>query len=82
MNAHLVLEEYAPAPSVDSRSASRPALVTLSARTGQQLIEQARRLRDHLRDQPLGSVQLSDLAFTLQVGRDVMEERLATLVVS
>ncbi|MEV0689371.1 SDR family NAD(P)-dependent oxidoreductase [Streptomyces sp. NPDC050388] len=111
VNAHLVLEEYAPASqtgtptgssastnlsaspahpvptsspasSVDSGSASRPALVTLSARTGQQLIEQARRLRDHLRDQPLGAVRLSDLAFTLQVGRDVMEERLATLVVS
>ncbi|WP_431040587.1 SDR family NAD(P)-dependent oxidoreductase [Streptomyces sp. P1-3] len=93
VNAHLVLEEYdAPvpcaedatgSPAVDELSAPRhPALITLSARTGPHLVEQARRLRDHLRSPHLGAARPTDIAFTLHVGRDVMEERLATRVTS
>ncbi|MDJ0460313.1 SDR family NAD(P)-dependent oxidoreductase [Streptomyces sp. H27-C3] len=92
VNAHLVLEEYespaahgesaAGSPSTDEISAGRPALITLSARTGPQLVEQARRLRDHLRSLPVGAARLTDLAFTLHMGRDVMEERLASCVTS
>ncbi|MFF9687116.1 SDR family NAD(P)-dependent oxidoreductase [Streptomyces sp. NPDC014623] len=61
-------------------SAPSVALIPLSARTEEQLVARAHALRDHLRDGYEG--RLADLAFTLQVGRDAMEERLATRVTS
>ncbi|MCI3900370.1 SDR family NAD(P)-dependent oxidoreductase [Streptomyces spectabilis] len=58
------------------------ALIPLSARTEEQLVARARALRDHLRAGHVAAGRLTDLAFTLQVGRDAMEERLATRVTS
>ncbi|UXY16137.1 SDR family NAD(P)-dependent oxidoreductase [Chitiniphilus purpureus] len=71
-NAHVVLEEYlAPATAA---SPAGPQLVLLSARSGERLKDYAAALLAHLdtHDAPL-----ADLAYTLQVGRDPMEERLA-----
>ncbi|MFJ8472830.1 amino acid adenylation domain-containing protein [Kitasatospora sp. NPDC094011] len=81
-NAHVLLAEYEPPtelptePSTASTLADgRPALIVLSARTEDQLREQARRLRDRLAE--LDESELPGVAWTLQTGRTVLEERLA-----
>src|SRR5436305_10132717 len=74
---------------------SQPALIVLSARTAEQLHEQVQRLLNWLEQQEwskqaVGQPQeqskarslLDNLAYTLQVGREAMEERLAVLVAS
>ncbi|MHC6085586.1 SDR family NAD(P)-dependent oxidoreductase [Ralstonia solanacearum] len=83
-NAHILLEEYR--PPQHRRSAAIPGArpILLSARTPEQLREYARRLAAFLAAGPAGAAHdplqyLDDLAYTLQVGRDAMEERLALL---
>ena len=83
-NAYVLIEEY-----VDTRvakhgpvSVSQPALIVLSARNADQLQQQARRLLEALRGGMLGDVDLAELAYTLQVGRAAMEERLAMTATS
>jgi acyl transferase domain-containing protein len=72
-NVHLIVEE---APGVEeNRRDEGPCLIVLSARNEDRLRAVARNLREFLRRQP--SVSLSDVAYTLQVGRAAMEERLA-----
>jgi amino acid adenylation domain-containing protein len=75
-NAHIVLEEYIPAVThlVGDAVAAGPEMIVLSAATVDQLTESARRLRDFVAN---SEVRLADVAFTLQVGRDAMEHRLA-----
>ncbi|HRY14998.1 MAG TPA: SDR family NAD(P)-dependent oxidoreductase, partial [Candidatus Competibacteraceae bacterium] len=72
-NAHLLVEEHraaATAPATD-----QPSLIVLSARSEGQLREQARQLLKHLERSP--QTALSNLAYTLQVGRESFNERLA-----
>ncbi|MFF8597100.1 SDR family NAD(P)-dependent oxidoreductase [Streptomyces sp. NPDC015220] len=71
-NAHLVIEEY-PEPSRRPEE-DAPGLIVLSAADAERLTEVARGLLDHLRTR---SPRLADLAYTLQVGREEMTERLA-----
>ena len=80
-NAHLVVEE-APPVTAAFASAQTPhgdTLIVLSARNAAQLDEKIVRLHAfverHGRD-----VALADLAYTLQVGREAMDERLALVV--
>lgn len=84
-NAHIVLEECPSAKSAREASAvPSSALILLSARTEQQLIEQASLVARHARSMKSklsadgGDLLrgLHDLAFTLQVGRDAILERL------
>jgi acyl transferase domain-containing protein len=79
-NAHLVIEEY---PLTEHAVPSRENdsfIVPLSARTEEQLRQRARDLLKFLTTaQP---VDLADLAYTLQIGRDAMEERVGFLVSS
>ncbi|WP_143676252.1 ketoacyl-synthetase C-terminal extension domain-containing protein, partial [Streptomyces milbemycinicus] len=76
-NVHVVIAEYDPtaprpaAPATDER----PALLVLSAQSEEQLVEQARRL--HVRLAELDEDALPDVAWTLQVGRAALDERLA-----
>jgi acyl transferase domain-containing protein len=72
-NAHLVLEEHV-APAAQTPAVSLPAMIVLSARTPEQLTESARRLAAALTS---GDYDLTEVAFTLQCGRDAMEHRLA-----
>ncbi|HVI53489.1 MAG TPA: SDR family NAD(P)-dependent oxidoreductase, partial [Luteibacter sp.] len=75
-NAHVVIEEYvAPAVSTVARG---PALVVLSSRHEDRLREQVQQLLAALASNP--EIALADLAYTLQVGREPMEERLALVV--
>ncbi|MGP3976825.1 SDR family NAD(P)-dependent oxidoreductase [Streptomyces sp. 8N114] len=77
-NVHVVLSEYVPEPAplpAPSGTAGRPALFVLSAQSEEQLAEQARRLRTRLTELPADA--LADVAWTLQVGRMALDERLA-----
>ncbi|MFJ9845110.1 amino acid adenylation domain-containing protein [Kitasatospora sp. NPDC101155] len=73
-NAHVVLTEYE-LPQPQPGPVDRPALLVLSARTEAQLVEQARRLEVRLAE--LTEAELPGVAWTLQTGRVVLEERLA-----
>ncbi|HSI50907.1 MAG TPA: SDR family NAD(P)-dependent oxidoreductase, partial [Ideonella sp.] len=77
-NAHVVIEEYS-APQ-DQRTDQGPALIVLSARSEDRLNEQVRQLRDAIESD--AAIHLADLAYTLQVGREAMEERLGLVVSS
>jgi amino acid adenylation domain-containing protein/FkbM family methyltransferase len=82
-NAHVVVEEYAPGrvPTERERAGEGPYLVVLSARKEEPLREAALRLRDYLKQKPGLSPQgLRSLAYTLQVGRDAMRERLGFVI--
>ncbi|SOC15867.1 non-ribosomal peptide synthetase [Stappia indica] len=70
-NVHMVIEEYRGPQPVPTPVPS-PMIVPLSARTPDALADAIRRLRPHVAGADLG-----DLAWTLQVGRDAMRERIA-----
>ncbi|MFS8098601.1 alpha/beta fold hydrolase [Lentzea alba] len=73
-NCHMILEE-APEPPERERTTDRSEhLVVLSARTGEALMEQARRLNGFVTG---NRVDLGDLAFTLNTGRSRFGKRLA-----
>ncbi|MBJ9987818.1 SDR family NAD(P)-dependent oxidoreductase [Paenibacillus sp. S28] len=82
-NAHLVVEEYIPAFSEIERKSAQsadPFMIVLSARTEEQLKEQAQRLLLDAESRHYGDERLPDLAYTLQTGREAMEERLGLIV--
>ena len=72
-NAHAVVEE-APAPAPADPSRAHQVLV-LSARSAAAVDAAARRLADHLRNEP--ATPLPDAAFTLQEGRAIFRHRRA-----
>ncbi|TQS00534.1 SDR family NAD(P)-dependent oxidoreductase [Paenibacillus ottowii] len=81
-NAHIVIEEYIPEvqePSGIEPDSQGPAMIVLSAKSEEQLKEKGRQLLEALQGQ-LSSASLLDIAYTLQVGREPMEERIAMLV--
>jgi rhizoxin synthesis polyketide synthase/nonribosomal peptide synthetase RhiB len=77
-NAHVIVEEYSGEPSAPPEAPPVPPhIVLLSAKQEAELVATARNLLDFLSRAPEGSVDLAALAFTLQVGREHHEERLA-----
>jgi acyl transferase domain-containing protein/acyl carrier protein/aryl carrier-like protein len=74
-NAHVVIEEYVPTLRREP-SRPQPCVVPLSARTADQLQTMAQDLLAFL-EREAGNIDLRDLAYTLQVGRDPMRERAA-----
>lgn len=82
VNAHVVLEEYVPRPArkATAETDAPPCLFVLSAKTELALREAARRLHGYLKKYPgLTRTDLRNMAFTLQVGREPMRERLGFL---
>ncbi|MEU7635835.1 amino acid adenylation domain-containing protein [Streptomyces sp. NPDC039016] len=81
-NAHVVVEEYLPAPAAPAPAAPGPQLIVLSAHDEGRLRALAARLRDHLAKDPGGAPPpaLADVAHTLQSGREPLRERLAVVV--
>jgi polyketide synthase PksN len=86
-NAHMVIEEYVRAEGHQTEriesSLARGAIIVLSARNKECLSNAVLRLKDYVakelaQEEP--SVRLADLAYTLQVGREPMQERLAVVV--
>ncbi len=79
-NAHVLIEEYQqqPLPPVQQ---STPVLILLSAKNEARLNEVVSNLFSFLQQTPSSALpELADIAFTLQVGRDSMAERLALVV--
>ena len=77
-NAHLVIEAYeGPAKPYQS---DMPAIILLSAKNGDRLSEQAAQLKTFVETNP--EADLYDIAYTLQLGRTFMQERLALVVTS
>ncbi|MCP3805306.1 hypothetical protein NLX83_39175 [Allokutzneria sp. A3M-2-11 16] len=77
VNAHVVLEEPPQRPVRSAEELAGPHLILLSAKTPAALEEAAVRLRDHLVAEP--EVELCDVAYTLQIGRNAFKCRRALL---
>ncbi|ATQ76807.1 hypothetical protein CR152_21510 [Massilia violaceinigra] len=76
-NAHVIIEEYR-APAMATATVEGQVVVPLSARTAEQLQQRVSALLAVVE----GEIDLCSLAYTLQVGREAMEERAAFLVTS
>lgn len=80
-NAHLIVEEYMPAAVEDRPFREQEShLILLSAKDEQRLKEYAWKLALHIARDP--QIELADVAYTLQVAREAMEERFAAVVTS
>ncbi|MFD2408137.1 hypothetical protein ACFSVK_24170 [Azorhizophilus paspali] len=80
----MLLEEYRPPLRHHNKATSGARPILLSAKTPERLREYARRLAEFIITEPAEAKRdpqhyLDNLAYTLQVGRDAMEERLALL---
>ncbi|MFY0578025.1 SDR family NAD(P)-dependent oxidoreductase [Cystobacter fuscus] len=79
-NAHVIVEEYRPKATAGiAVDASQPALIVLSAKDKERLKERAQDLLSWLERQNAAHTNLADIAYSLQVGREAMEVRLAFL---
>ena len=88
VNAHVVLEEYGekkPSSSLTHPHQNQDYLIVLSAKNKERLGEVVKNLFNYLRSGKLQTHQrvvIQDVAYTLQVGREAMQERLALVVSS
>jgi acyl transferase domain-containing protein/enoyl-CoA hydratase/carnithine racemase/SAM-dependent methyltransferase len=79
-NAHLVIEEYPmPLEQAVPLGEQGPFVVPLSARTAQQLRQRSQDLLEFVRTAPQ-RVDLAAVAYTLQIGREAMDERVGFVV--
>ncbi len=84
-NAHVIIEEYngqrSGAREQKSERLDQPALIVLSAKNEDRLKAYAGKIceyvRSNIQDQ---ESNIQDLAYTLQIGREAMEERLGLIV--
>ena len=77
-NAHVIIEEYIDKDSQSEKNG--PYLVVLSAKNEDRLREVVKNLHDYLMvNGELGTLNLKNVAYTLQVGREAMDERLAII---
>jgi len=77
-NAHLIVEEYQPPVKKIKSVAQQPQIIILSAKNAERLHVYINKIIDCLNP----NLSMTDMAYTLQVGREAMEERLAMLVSS
>ncbi|UCH94144.1 MAG: SDR family NAD(P)-dependent oxidoreductase [Candidatus Aminicenantes bacterium] len=82
-NAHVILEE-APADRQQTTE-DREYLILLSTKNEERLKEYARKLEEFLENQEntnenQGNISPGDMAYTLQVGREAMNQRLALVI--
>ncbi|MEJ2622292.1 MAG: beta-ketoacyl synthase N-terminal-like domain-containing protein, partial [Candidatus Thiodiazotropha sp.] len=82
-NAHIIIEEHRTTEQSSPKvtvSDANPAIIVLSAKSETQLRQQAERLLRALRQHDVKTESLADIAYTLQVGREAFEVRLALVV--
>ncbi|MDD5271871.1 MAG: SDR family NAD(P)-dependent oxidoreductase, partial [Methylovulum sp.] len=79
-NAHIILEEYLRPPVTVHTISKPPYLIVLSAKKPERLKALVDNLLNYLDSQGLTDRDLPDLAYTLQVGRMAMAQRLAISV--
>ncbi|MCW3464993.1 SDR family NAD(P)-dependent oxidoreductase [Chitinophaga nivalis] len=77
VNAHVILEEYIPPADTVQEMFTGPVLIVLSARNRNRLEAIASRLYQLLETGRYSEKELVSIAYTLQVGREAMEERAA-----
>lgn len=80
-NAHLIIEEYVPLQEESHYtpcSSSTPQIVVFSAKNQDQLVAVVEQMLDFIELQK--DFSLPELAYTLQIGREAMESRLAMIV--
>nr|WP_262385079.1 SDR family NAD(P)-dependent oxidoreductase [Priestia megaterium] len=83
VNAHVVIEEYVPKQQNEMQQEAiiqNKAIIVLSARDKDRLKEQVQQWVKAIGDQKFSEYDLTNVAYTLQVGRDAMEERLVLIV--
>ncbi len=82
VNAHVVVEEHVAAEAPAPTSSDREHAIVLSAKTDEALRETAAQLLRWVQSARAGAsdVTLAGIAYTLQVGRAAMDERLAVRV--
>jgi acyl transferase domain-containing protein/acyl carrier protein/thioesterase domain-containing protein len=76
-NAHLIIEEYVSESNVSYKSVS-DTIILLSAKNKERLSDQVINLRNYIESNP--NLDIHNIGYTLQVGREAMEERLALVV--
>ncbi|WP_440119138.1 SDR family NAD(P)-dependent oxidoreductase [Paenibacillus sp. QZ-Y1] len=89
-NAHIIIEEYTPAGMYSEQTTvdkdedcpHSPVIVVLSARNQERLWSKAKELLEVLYTGIYQDSDMRSLSYTLQVGRESMEERLGLLAVS
>lgn len=85
-NSHLILEELERPQDIYGDGAARQQIIVLSARNEERLKVYAGKMAEFLekamKDGSAGNIGLANLAYTLQAGREAMEERLAMVVSS
>ncbi|WP_161965956.1 SDR family NAD(P)-dependent oxidoreductase [Steroidobacter cummioxidans] len=79
-NAHVIVEEYR-ATAAGSRIEPAQVVVALSAKTAVQLEQKARELLTFIERQ-VEALDLTSLAYTLQIGREALDERLGLVASS
>ncbi|WP_217636936.1 SDR family NAD(P)-dependent oxidoreductase [Dendrosporobacter quercicolus] len=80
-NAHMILEEYQSIPKAENQLPALSQIMVLSARTKNCLYEYAKRLCNfcsNASDQE-AELDIADMVYTLHVGRESMQERLAII---
>jgi thioester reductase-like protein len=80
-NAHVILEEHVESERL-AATPGGPQLILLSARREERLQEAARNLLQFLRSERGARTPLADVAWTLMVGREAFEHRLALVTSS
>ncbi|NEW09013.1 SDR family NAD(P)-dependent oxidoreductase [Paenibacillus sp. SYP-B3998] len=84
-SGHIIIEEYIPKIQEQNQmtiTVQNPALIVLSAKKEDSLKDQVKRLLEAIKNQRFEDKDLVDIAYTLQVGRETMEERLGVIVIS
>ncbi|TPN83337.1 SDR family NAD(P)-dependent oxidoreductase, partial [Aquimarina algicola] len=81
-NAHVIVEEHIPLDKeiLEAPGQFQKVIILLSAKNKERLLESAYNFIDYLEKTPDKEVNLTNLSYTLQVGRCHMEERIAFLV--
>lgn len=84
-NAHLIIEEFNRSNNENrfylDNTSNKPAIIILSAKTEEQLQIEAFQLLSYIEEEYMNTVSVYDIAYTLQVGRESMEERLAIVAI-
>lgn len=82
-NAHIIIEEYLQKTEIGNKISSKdPVIILLSAKNEGQLREQVKRLLEVIDEGEYTDNHLINIAYTLMVGREAMDERLAVIVKS
>lgn len=82
VNAHIILEEFEPFDNTQIYPHTEQVVFVISAKTKERLLIYAQEWLDFLENKNSHSLNLNDLAFTVQCGREPLPERFAVIVSS